>query len=355
MSPSFASSSRSKQSLGVDAKSEEGRALLLRLVQQSDVVIENNSTGTMDALGVGFDDLAATNPGIIMVSSQLMGTRGPWADWRGYGPSTQPPGGLVHLWNYADREDPAGSQAIFPDHFAGRLGAVASLAGLLGRARGTCGGLHAEVAQVEAVTGVLSDLLAAEAVEPGSVRPLGSRSERAAPWGMYPCAGDEQWVAITCRDDADWHALVDAMDAPPWADAALAAGPARLARQDELDDRIAEWTSQHSNEEIARRCQERGVPAGPMMTGLEMLTHPHYVARGFQVEIDQPGIGLITFDGPAFRGSAMRGPDVRPAPTLGQHTRQICRSLLSLDDAEIDRLLSNGVLDTTPPWKETHQ
>jgi crotonobetainyl-CoA:carnitine CoA-transferase CaiB-like acyl-CoA transferase len=285
-----------------------------------------------------------------MVSSQLMGSTGDWADWRGYGPSTQPPGGLLHLWNYADRDDPAGSTSIFPDHVAGCLSAVGSLAAVLGRARGVNEGVHVEVAQVEAVVNVLGDLLAAESLAPGSVVPLGSHSEAGAPWGLYPCAGEEQWVAITCRDDADWAALVEVMRAPPWAVAPeLADVEGRRARADEIDAAIGAWTAGRARDEVARDCQARGVPAAPMLTGAEMTTDPHYVARGFAVEVDQPGVGRLPLEGAAFRGDLMLAPDIRPAPLLGEHTRDIARDLFGLDDAEIDGLIAAGVLETTPP------
>ena len=143
----------------------------------------------MDDLGLGFADLAAVNPNIVMVSSQLMGSHGTWADWRGYGPTGQGPGGLLHLWNYADRDDPAGSASIYPDHFAGCLGAVAALAALVGRARGTTAGVHVEVAQVEAVAGSLADLLAAEAVAPGSVVPSGQPQRAGRAVGSVPLRG----------------------------------------------------------------------------------------------------------------------------------------------------------------------
>jgi crotonobetainyl-CoA:carnitine CoA-transferase CaiB-like acyl-CoA transferase len=348
--PSFASSSRSKLGFGVNAKTDDGRAFLHRLAEQSDVVVENNSTGTMDKLGIGFDALKAVNPGLVMVSSQLMGSHGAWSWWRGYGPSTQPPGGLVHLWNYADRDEPAGSMSIYPDHVAGCLGAVASLAALVGRARDVNEGVHLEVAQVEAVTGMLGDLIAAEGVEPGSVVPTGNRSEAGAPWGLYRCAGEEEWLAITCRDDADWQGLVAAVGSPAWAtDAAYATVDGRRARADEIDARIGEWTAAQSKDTVARACQEHGVPAAPMLTGAEMTTDAQYVARGFAVQIDQPGVGPLVLDGAAFRGARMVGPDIRPAPDLGQHTRQIARDLLGLDDDEVDRLLEAGVLETTPP------
>jgi crotonobetainyl-CoA:carnitine CoA-transferase CaiB-like acyl-CoA transferase len=91
------------------------------------------------------------------------------------------------------------------------------------------------------------------------------------------------------------------------------------------------------------------VAAAPMLTGAEMTTDAQYVARGFAVEIDQPGVGPLVLDGSAFRGALMVGPDIRCAPDLGEHTRQIAHDLLGLDDAEIDRLLAAGVLETTPP------
>jgi len=348
--PSFASSSRSKLGFGVNAKTPDGVALLHELAAHSDLVVENNSTGTMDKLGIGFDALQDVNPDLVMVSSQLMGSHGAWSWWRGYGPSTQPPGGLVHLWNYADRDVPAGSTSIYPDHVAGCLGAVGSLAALVGRARGVNHGVHLEVAQVETVVGMLGDLVAAEAVEPGSVVPMGNRSEVGSPWGLYRCEGEEEWVAITCRDDADWAGLVRAMGDPAWAgDADLATVDGRRARADELDERIGEWTAARAKDDVAEECQRAGVPAAPMLTGAEQTTNPQFVAREFAVKIDQPGVGPLWLDGAAFRGEHMVGPDVHQAPELGEHTRQIARDLLGRDDDEIDRLLAAGILETTPP------
>jgi crotonobetainyl-CoA:carnitine CoA-transferase CaiB-like acyl-CoA transferase len=348
--PSFASSSRSKLGFGVNAKTPEGVAILHELAAKSDLVVENNSTGTMDKLGIGFDALQAVNPQLVMVSSQLMGSHGTWSWWRGYGPSTQPPGGLVHLWNYADRDAPAGSTSIYPDHVAGCLGAVASLAALVGRARGVNHGVHLEVAQVETVVGMLGDLMAAEGVAAGSVVPMGTRSEVGAPWGLYRCEGEEQWVAITCRDDVDWRGLVAAMGAPEWAgDAELATVAGRRARADELDERIEQWTATRTKDDVAAACQAEGVPAAPMLTGAEQVSDPQFAARGFAVKIDQPGVGPLWLDGGAFRGDHMAGPDIRPAPDLGEHTWVIARDLLGRDDDDIERLLDSGILETTPP------
>ena len=355
MSPSFASSSRSKRGLGINAKTEEGRGMLLDLAAGAggaarfDVVVENGSTGVMDDLGLGYRHFSAVNPDVVMVSSQLMGSSGPWSAWRGYGPNTQVTGGMTHLWDYPDVDRPSGSQSIFPDHWAGRMGALAAVAALLGRRRGVmAGGCHAEVCQVEQVVGVMGDLLARESLEPGSVRPQGNRRDRGAPWGFFACDGEDQWVAICCRTDAEWAALAGlaAIDDP-----ALATLQARRECADEVEETVSAWTRTLSKHAVTEACLAAGVPAGPMLTSSEQLQDPHLAARGYLVELDQPPIGVMTFEGPAFAATGMPEADIRPAPGLGEHTHEIVAEL-GLDEAAIDDLIARGILETVLPAPE---
>ncbi|MEO0493023.1 MAG: CoA transferase [Actinomycetota bacterium] len=345
MSPSFASSSRSKRSLGVDAKHPDGVALLKRMAAVSDIAIENNSTGIMEQMGIGYGDLSAENDGLVMMSSQLMGSRGPWAAWSGYGPNTQVTGGMTHLWNYEDTPEPAGSMSIFPDHFAGRTGAVTALAGVLGRRLHGDRGFHVEVCQVEQVVNVMADLLAKESLEPGSVQPRGSHADRGTPWGLFRCEGDDSWVAICTRSDAEWQALVEIMGAPEWAtgdDLATLAG--RQGREAEIDAGLAAWTAERSVVDVVDACIAARVPAGPMHNSAGQYGDPHYRARGFLVELDQPPIGGMTFEGPGFHASGMPVADIRPAPGLGAHTREVCAEL-GLDEGEIETLLAAGAIE----------
>ena len=352
MSPSFASSSRSKRSLGVNAKTDEGRRLLMALAAGADgsprfdVVVENGSTGVMDDLGLGARDFSAANPDMVMVSSQLMGSSGPWSAWRGYGPNTQVTGGMTHLWDYPDVQRPSGSQSIFPDHWAGRMGALAAVAAVLGRRRGVMdGGCHAEVCQVEQVVGVMGDLLARESLQAGSVRPQGNRRDRGAPWGLFPCEGDDQWVAVCCRTDDEWAALAGLIGVD---DPALGALDARREREDEVEEAVAAWTRTLSKHAATDACLAAGVPAGPMLTSSQQLQDPHLAARGYLVELDQPPIGVMTFEGPAFAAAGMAAADIRPAPGLGEHTREIVAEL-GLDDTAIDALIARGVLEIDAP------
>ena len=352
MSPSFASSSRSKRAFGANAKTPEGKKVLLDLLAQCDVVIENNSTGVMAELGLDYETVRKVNPGIVYVSSQLMGSRGPWADFRGYGPSTRAAGGIEMLWNYDDQDEPAGGMSIFPDHLCGRVGAFSALAGLLGRQRGDGTGVHVEMAQVEVTVGIVGDLLTKEALEPGSVKATGNRNARGVPWGLFRCAGDEQWVAITCRDDRDWAALVEVIGSPDWATAPdLASAAGREARIDDVEDGLRAWTATVGREDVVARCQAAGIPAGEMLTSIESVEHEQFLARGFRVEIEQPGnlVPKLVLDGPGFYGSGMLPPVITPAPLVGEHTREICRDLLGMADDDIERLISSGALEVTPP------
>jgi crotonobetainyl-CoA:carnitine CoA-transferase CaiB-like acyl-CoA transferase len=351
MSPSFASSSRSKRGFGVNVKKPDGLAFVKRLIELADVVIENSKTGAMEGMGIGWETIHQLNPRCVLVSSQLLGSRGTWADWIGYGPSTQPIGGLVHLWNYTDQEAPAGSTSIYPDHLAGRLAAIDALAILWARER-TGKAAHGEVAQVEAVTGLLGDQLWKAGLEPGSVKPRGNRSERGAPFGVYPCAGEQQWCVIAVRDDADWRNLVAALGSPAWAaDPALASAPARFAAHDAIDAQLSAWTRERNKNEVAATLQQHGVPCGPVFTGTDQLEDPHFLARNYPRWIEQQDAGKMAFEGPAFRASGTADIFLTQAPRLGEHTREICRDLLKLDDATIDRLIADGALEVAPTAK----
>jgi len=345
MSASFASSNTSKRAFGVNLKEPRGLELVHRLIEQADIVIENSSTGAMQKMGVGWETIRQLNPRVVMGSGQLLGSHGAWADWIGYGPNTQPVGGLVHLWNYDDQEDPAGSTSIFPDHLAGRLTAMTVLAGLIRRERSGLGG-HAEIAQVETVTGIIGDLLLKTGLEPGSVQPLGNRSEHGSPWGSYPCAGSQQWVAITCRTDEEWKKLAFAMGDPEWtqnSDYATCAG--RRAAQDAIDEQLSTWTSSQTKNSVTVSLQAFGVPCLPMLTGSEQAMDPHFQARGYPRWLEQQDAGWMAFEGPCFKATGMSDVVVFQAPKVGEHTREITGSLLGLSDEETESLVTAGVLE----------
>lgn len=345
MNGSFASSNRSKRSFGVVARTPEGRQTLLNLAQHSDIVIENNSTGTMDKMGVGYSDLSQANPKIVLVSSQMMGSHGAYGDWIGYGPTIQTVGGLTWLWNFDDGDPPPGSIAIHPDHIAGRIAAIGALLGIWQNLK-SGSGFHAELAQVENLIGLLGDVYLHESIQPGSVKPMGNDSLMGAPWGVFPCEGEEQWCVICVRSDHDWQALKEVMGNPDWASGtAYDTSDGRLASRAQLNEGVAKWTSTLAPREVMSRCQQAGVPAGAMFTVLDQMEDPHYQARGFMVEIEQQEIGKVFMEGPAFVGSDMADINIFQAPMLGEHTLDICQKLLGMNREELDQLVADGILE----------
>lgn len=189
MTPSFASSSRSKRSFGVNTKTARGQELVHDLIRTADILVENTSTGAMASMGMDWETIREVNPNLTMASSQLMGSHGVNAKWRGYGPTIQAISGLSWLWNFDDGSLPPGTTHIHPDMMAGRICSIAGLLGVLSRDEAGAG-FHAEMAQVENLMGALGDFYLAESITPGSVRPPGNDSPEGAPWGVFPCVSD---------------------------------------------------------------------------------------------------------------------------------------------------------------------
>jgi crotonobetainyl-CoA:carnitine CoA-transferase CaiB-like acyl-CoA transferase len=349
MNPSFLSSNRSKLSFGVDITKDKGRELVEQLVRESDIFIENNGTGTSERLGFGPEQLRSLNPRMVSFSSQSVGSYGPWKHWIGYGPNTHPVSGLQHLWNYPEDEDsPAGSTAVYPDHFVGRIGAASLLAGLIHRAHSGSGSHH-DGAQFEAAIGLLADLFAQESLAPGSVRPVGNTSTRGAPWGCYPCEGDDEWCVINVRSDDEWQAFRQAIGDPEWASApAWQTAEGRMQAREDLDARVGEWTAGQSPRAAMEILQAAGVPAGIVAHPEHHMSDPQLSHRGYQKLVVQPDYEAILLEGFPFLGSDLPDPIIEPAPLLGEHTRELASRVLGLSDGEIEALIEEGVIEDPP-------
>jgi crotonobetainyl-CoA:carnitine CoA-transferase CaiB-like acyl-CoA transferase len=349
LNASFISSNHSKQSLGIDLRTERGRELMRELVRRSDVFVENSGADAMEKLGLGPEALRALNPRIVSVSSQSAGSSGPWQGWIGYGPNTHSVSGLQHLWNHPeDEERPAGSTAVHPDHLVGRLGSMAALAGLIHRERAGTGS-HYDLAQFETPINLMADLFAQESLAPGSVRPLGNASTRGAPWSCLPCAGDDEWCVINVRSDMEWQRLRKAIGDPAWAaDPALDAAPGRMARREAIDAELAAWTRARAPREVMETLQAVGVPAGIVAHPAHHLSDPQLQHRGYPKLVVQPDYASILVEGPPFLGSDLPEPIVAPAPLLGEHTRAVAREVLGLSDAETQALIDARVIEDPP-------
>jgi crotonobetainyl-CoA:carnitine CoA-transferase CaiB-like acyl-CoA transferase len=346
MTAQFVTLNRNKRSVGVNLKTDDGLRLVQQLVRMADVLVENMAPGTLEKLGLGVERLRELNPRLVVVSSQLFGNAGALTVWRGFGPSARGVGGLTALWRYPDDEMAfAETSTVFPDHFVGRLGALAALAALIER-RSSRRGQWIKVPQAGAVINYLSDLFLLESLAPGAAQPAGNRSSEGAPWGVYPCAGDDQWCVVTVRDDDDWKRLRVAIGSPGWADdPRFETARGRRADADELDHRLAGWTSTYDAAAVMDQLQRAGVPAAVVHRPVDLLGDPQLEHHGFARMLIQPGWDPLFVEGDCFRSDVVSPAPLEPAPQHGQHTREVCAELLGLSDEEVAQLIVEGVLE----------
>jgi crotonobetainyl-CoA:carnitine CoA-transferase CaiB-like acyl-CoA transferase len=336
----FNAECRGRRSVALDLSTDEGRALAFGLCASADVVAENHRGGVLDALGLGYDAIRAANPTVVYVSSQGYGRGGPFGEMPAYGPLNAGFAGVHLLWNHRDVPYPCGTSLNHPDHIAGKLLAVPVLAALDHRAR-TGRGQLVEMAQTEAAAYLIGEAYLDAAARGDDAVPHGNESERLAPHGVYPTAGDDKWIAIVASDDAAWVALERAAG---WAhDPALATAAARVAARDAIDARLAEWTHDHDAVELAGTLQRAGVSAMPVMGPSDHRSDPHLTERGFLVELKHPEVGVEHHVGNPIRLSRTVQRTARSAPCLGADTEDVLTSVLGLDVADVADLVARGV------------
>lgn len=350
MSVTFAAGNRNKLGLGLNLRDPEGKALFLRMVEQTDVILSNFKPGTLESLGLDYAVLSRINPGIIMADSSAFGSSGPWSRRLGYGPLVRASAGLTDMWSYPD-EPGSFSDAItvYPDHVAGRVGAIGVLALLIRRSRTKHGGT-VSVSQAEVMFSHMSAQIAARAVvrQGGS---LDSHSITDAPWGVYACAGDDDWCVVTVRGDADWQALCRIIERPDLgSDPEIADCAGRDGQRARIDRALGDWLAARRPYDAAKLLQEAGVPAGPMLRVSELPQFAYFRERGFFREASHPWIqASFLLEGGPVRSERLLDPPQRPAPLAGEHSVEIVRTRLGLSIEETVRLTEAKVLEIPVP------
>ena len=335
----FNSESRGRESVAIDLSTERGRELALQLCATADIVAENYRGGVLDRLGLGYDDIRRVNPSVLYVSSQGYGRGGPYGEMPAFGPLNAGFAGLHHLWSDPDTPYPCSTSLNHPDHIAGKLLAVAVLAAWDHRQR-TGVGQHLDMAQTEAAAYLIGEFYleaALTGIEPGA---RGNRSDVAVPHGVYPSAGDDEWIAIAVPDDVGWHALERAIGWP--VDESLSTLDGRLAERDAIDERLSAWTSARPAAEAASLLQAVHVSAMPVMGPVDHRADPHMNERCAIVTLQHPEVGIEHHvANPIRMGLTQR--TAMSAPCLGADTGNVLRRWLDLRDEEIELLVATGV------------
>ena len=340
----FGSFNTSKLSLSADLSIPAGRDLARRLACWADVVIDSFRPGTMDRLGLSRDAVAPDNPGVITVSTSLLGSGGPLSNLAGYGFHASAIAGFTDLVGWPDL-GPDGPWMAYTDAIAPRFLATAILAALDRRDR-TGEGTHIEGAQLEIGLQYLAPELLDHGLRGRVPTRMANRDPHLAPQGVYPCAGDDQWCAVTVPDDEAWSRLVEAIGSPGWAlDAHFATTEGRLEGHDIIDERLAEWSSTRTARDVERALTAAGIPAGMVQRSRDLRSDPQYLHRGFYDRLEHSETGPTPYAGHQFR---FRDHDNGPraaAPALGEHTFEILSELLGMDEDEIADVAASGALE----------
>jgi benzylsuccinate CoA-transferase BbsF subunit len=334
----FASINGGKRSVLLNLAKPEAAQIVRQLVEhwQPDIVLENFVTGTMKRRGMAYEDLRAVKPDLIYASLSLLGQTGPDAWHRGWGPTMQARTGVTWLSGYRETGTPVALGGTFPDFTLAGLAVDALLIALWHREE-TSEGQYIDFAQNEGVAITISDALIDFTMN-GRVQSMrGNRQPGYAPQGVYRCAGDDSWVAISVATDDEWASLAEAIGRADLMDQRFADSLERMRHHDELDALITGWTRERSSHDVQRTLQRAGVAAGVALNIEELVADPQLLARGFFVQADHEEIGRSGYGGLPLRIEGVE-PRADNAPLFGDHSRPFYADVLGMSDEEFSRL-----------------
>jgi crotonobetainyl-CoA:carnitine CoA-transferase CaiB-like acyl-CoA transferase len=344
--PYFYVWNRSKRLLSLDMKRGEALPIIRAIVEQSDVLMENFSSGVLDRWGLGYEAVREWNPQIVYVTMSGPGHEGPWSKVITYAPTIHALCGLTYLSNPPERRD-VGPGFSLNDHAAGLLSVVAVLAAVDARRR-TGEGQHVDLAQLETGAYLIGPALLDYFANGRESHPVGN----ADPFGqwcpneVFRC-GDEREVAVTCRTDAEWVRLCETVtwDIGDLArDARLQTVDGRVARADEINERLASWCATRTADAAAAALQANGVPAGTVQDGGDLMTDPQHVARAFFRTVQHERFGERPFDRfPALWSGTDLEPYVPTGSYIGEHNFEVYTELAGLDEETVATGIGDGL------------
>ena len=341
----FADRNATKRSITINMKEPRGRDVALALIAKSDVVCNNFAPGVMDRWGVGYDEVVKLKSDIIYMSMSMQGATGPEKDYIGYGMTITALAGLQFLTGLPDRA-PAGTGTNFPDHIPNPCHAAFAIVAALIYKRRSGKGQYIDLAQTEPTLALLGPAILDSAVNGKAHMRAGNTHEWFSPHGVYPCKGDDRWIAICIETDAQWNSLLGVLGKPPLLTEEKWRIPlVRLRERDRLDELIGGLTLAWDSSELMHKLQGAGVAAGVVRDAPGVLYEDEQLKfRNHWLRLEHAEMGETVYNGEPFRCSRSAVGPFRAAPLLGEHTLEVCTSLLGMTEEEIQRLTAEGVL-----------
>jgi succinyl-CoA:(S)-malate CoA-transferase subunit B len=334
---------RNKKCVTLDLKIDKGADLFRRMVENSDVVIENFRPGTLERWGLGYDELKAINPGLIMLRVSAYGQTGPKRDLPGFARIAQAFAGLTYLVGQPDTPPLIAGSTTLADYLSGLYGAYGVLLAL--RARDRNGeGQFIDIALHDGIFRFL-DEIAAVYDKTGEIRErMGTETHTSVPHSHYPTS-DGKWVAIACTNDKMFARLASVLGRPELATAEqFGTVKTRLAGRTEVNRLVGEWTEQRSRDEVIKLCSDGDVPCGPVNSIADIFNEPQYWERDTLVRVADDRIGELTVQGVVPTLSATPGKIVHLGAALGEHNEAIYKTWLGLSDEQLTELKREQVI-----------
>ncbi len=334
---------RNKKSVTLNLREEEGQKIARSLIAGADVLVENFRPGTMERWGLGYEDLSADNPGLVMVRVSGYGQTGPYKDQAGFGAIGEAMGGIRHVTGFPDQPPPRTGISL-GDSLAATFGALGALTALYHRDAHGGRGQIVDIGIYEAVLALMESTIPEYALTDHVRGRTGSVLPFVAPSNIYPTS-DGEYVLIAGNADTVFGRLAEAIGHPEWAeDERYATHHARGERQGELDELISAWSSERSASEVLEAMREAGVPAGKLYTAEDMMADPHYADRENIVEVEDPEIGEVPMQNVVPRLTETPGKINWTGPALGEHNEEVYGGLLEFDEDEMDGLRERGTI-----------
>jgi crotonobetainyl-CoA:carnitine CoA-transferase CaiB-like acyl-CoA transferase len=333
---------RNKKSITLDLRQSAGQALLLKLVAQADVLIENFRPGTMEKWQLGYEQLAAVNPGLIMVRVSGFGQTGPYAQRAGYGSIGEAMGGIRNLAGDPDRP-PSRVGLSIGDSLAATFACVGTLAALHSRERSGRGQI-VDSAIYEAVLAMMESTIP-EFTVGGVIRERsGAILPKIAPSNVYPTAEGEM-IVMGANQDSVFARLCDAMQQPQLSsDARFESHSARGEHQQLLDEMIADWSKGFDADSLLALLERHGVPAGRIYRAPDMLSDPQFQARQAIVKVADETFPDLQMQNVVPKLSDTPGAIRWSGPGLGEHNQEVYKELLNLSDDELAGFTRDGII-----------
>ena len=339
----FANCNAGKLGISLDLGNPASRGVVHDLLRWADVVTESFSPKAMRAWGYDYEQMRKVKPDIIMLSSCLMGQTGPLAKIAGFGNMAAAISGFHNLTGWPDRP-PAGPFGAYTDYVSPRFTALSILAALDHRRR-TGEGQYIDQSQAECSLHFLGPAILDYTANGRIQSRVGNTDSAFAPHCVSPAAGEDRWVAIVCRNDADWRELCSAMERDDLGnDPRYASAAGRREHREEIEGAIAAWSRTLEAGEVESILQSRGVPAHQVQNSTESYRDPQLIHRRHFVEVDHPTLGKFTVEGPRAKLSRTPAGVRSAAPMLGQHNQYVLEEILGYSEERITELAASGVL-----------